>query len=90
MTLTSTDPIVRVAAGQIGSVPGEADKNTIRTLEVMAEAHDRGVQLLVMPECGLTGYVFETAAESRAAAVTLDGPEVRRIAEAADGSRSTS
>lgn len=84
MNATSIDPTVRVAAGQIGSVPGEADKNTIRTLEVMAEAHGRGVQLLVLPECGLTGYVFDTAEESRAAAVRLDGPEVRSIAEAAD------
>jgi 5-aminopentanamidase len=84
MTTTLSDGTVRVAAGQISSIPGEADKNTIRTVEVMAEAHRGGVQLLVMPECGLTGYVFDTAEESRAAAVRLDGPEVARVAAAAE------
>jgi predicted amidohydrolase len=84
MTTIPTDRTVRVAAGQIGSIPGEADKNTIRTVEVMREAHREGVELLVMPECGLTGYVFDTAEQSRAAAVRLDGPEVRRVAEAAE------
>jgi predicted amidohydrolase len=84
MTTIPTDRTVRVAAGQIGSIPGEADKNTIRTVEVMGEARREGVELLVMPECGLTGYVFDTAEQSRAAAVRLDGPEVRRVAEAAE------
>jgi predicted amidohydrolase len=81
--MTTTAHTVRVAAGQFGSVPGEADKNSRRTVEIMAEAREAGVELLVLPECGLTGYVFNSAESARAAAVRIDGPEVARVAEAA-------
>jgi predicted amidohydrolase len=83
MSAGQTVPTTRVAAGQFGSIPGEVDKNTIRTLEAMSEAHRAGVELLVMPECGLTGYVFETAEQARAAAIDIEGAELRLIAKAA-------
>jgi predicted amidohydrolase len=75
---------VRVAAGQFGSVPGQPDKNVVRTIEVMQEARTGGVELLVMPECGLTGYVFGDVEETRAASISLDGPELRDIADSAE------
>jgi predicted amidohydrolase len=74
---------VRVAAGQFSSVPGEPDKNARRIVEILTEASGAGVELVVLPECGLTGYVFDTAVAARSAAVTVNGSEVTMVAEAA-------
>ena len=82
MTTPDAD-VVRVAAGQISSVPGEPDKNARHIVEVMTDAHAAGVELLVLPECGLTGYVFDTAAAARSAAVQIHGAAVTMVADAA-------
>jgi predicted amidohydrolase len=76
--------IVRVAAGQFGSQPGNTAGNVQRTLAVMTQAREQGVDLLVMPECGLTGYVYDSAEDSRAAAIHRDGEELAMVAKAAD------
>jgi 5-aminopentanamidase len=74
---------VRVAAGQISSVPGDPEVNARRVVEILAEASAAGVDLLVLPECGLTGYVFDSADAVMTAAVSVSGPEVDMVAEAA-------
>ena len=81
--VTAAKGTVRVAAGQFSSAPGEPDKNARRIVEILTEASAAGVDLVVLPECGLTGYVFDTDADTRSAAVTVNGPEVAMIAEAA-------
>jgi len=81
--MTAAKGTVRVAAGQFSSVPGEPDKNARRIVEILTEASTAGVDLVVLPECGLTGYVFDTDADTRSAAVTVNGPEVALIADAA-------
>ncbi|MGI5290548.1 carbon-nitrogen hydrolase family protein [Nonomuraea polychroma] len=80
MTAPST---ARVAAGQFGSTLSDPAANVTRTIEIMRQAAGRDVQLLVMPECGLTGYVYHSEQEARAAAIDIDGPEVGAIAAAA-------
>jgi predicted amidohydrolase len=79
-----TLPTLRVAAGQFGSHIGEVNKNVRRTIEIMENAGGAGVELLVLPECGLTGYVFSSKAEALAAAVRRDGPEVQAVAAKAE------
>lgn len=74
----------RVAAGQFGSTPTDTAANVARTIEIMHQAAGRGVQLLVMPECGLTGYVYDSEQDARAAAIAIDGPELGAITAAAD------
>jgi predicted amidohydrolase len=74
---------VRVGAAQIASVPGDIPANLGLHLATIAEARARAVDLLVFPELSLTGYESQpdTAHLSRSA----DGPELRRLAEAARG-----
>jgi predicted amidohydrolase len=76
-------PAVRVAAGQIGASHGDVDANVRRTVETILEASRRGVHLLVMPECGLTGYVYDSLEEVSAVAIDLDGPHLRQIEDTA-------
>ncbi|EXG82506.1 carbon-nitrogen hydrolase family protein [Cryptosporangium arvum] len=75
-----------VAAGQLAAPAGRIAENVDRTLRAMRDARSAGVDLLVLPECGLTGYVFDDAASVHAAALEVDGPELARVASAASGS----
>jgi predicted amidohydrolase len=49
---------VRVAAVQFESAPGDKKTNLARLTDFVRDASDRGVDILVTPECGLTGYWF--------------------------------
>ena len=49
---------VRVAAVQFESAPGDKKANLAKLTDFVREASDRGVEILVTPECGLTGYWF--------------------------------
>lgn len=85
---------IRVAAVQAEPVWLNLDKTVDKTIELIAEAADRGVELLAFPETWLPGYpvflwsypVYEQrpfVARYHANSVTLDGPEFTRIREAA-------
>jgi len=75
-----THPTLRVAAAQIGSVIADADANVERAIDTMRSARADGVELLVLPECGLTGYVFDNRADALAAALDREGPELSALA----------
>lgn len=75
---------VRVAAGQFGSVLADVATNVEHTLRTMREAREQGIELLVLPECGLTGYVLESREEVLAVALDRDATEVARIAAEAE------
>lgn len=74
---------VRVAAGQARALPHDIDKNVQLTCDMMHKAAERGVQLLVLPECGLTGYVYSSAAEVQSVAIAAEGSETRQVADLA-------
>ncbi|HEV7961921.1 MAG TPA: carbon-nitrogen hydrolase family protein, partial [Actinoplanes sp.] len=74
---------VRVAAGQARAVPHDVDKNIQLTCDMMRDAAEHGVQLLVLPECGLTGYVYSDASEVQSVAIAVDGSETRQVADLA-------
>jgi predicted amidohydrolase len=74
---------VRVAAGQARAVPHDVARNIQLTCDMMRDAAERGVQLLVLPECGLTGYVYSDASEVQSVAIAVDGPETRQVADLA-------
>ncbi|WP_432990619.1 carbon-nitrogen hydrolase family protein [Dactylosporangium sp. CA-233914] len=85
--MSSPTPVpatLRVAAGQFGSVLGDVTANVESTMEAMRTARARGIDLLVLPECGLTGYVFHTREEVRKVALDRDAPEIARVAALAD------
>jgi predicted amidohydrolase len=61
---------VTVAVCQIGSGDVAELERAVR------EAAGRGARLVVLPELAVCGYVFDDAAQARAAAQDLDGPTV--------------
>lgn len=89
---------LRVAVVQAGSVVGETDEAVAATLRAIREAHDRGVEVLVLPEAFIGGYPkgssFGTVVGSRSAegreefrvyfqsAIAVPGDETEQIATA--------
>lgn len=73
--------ILRVAAAQIESVPGDIDGNLAKHQALIAEARSQGVQLLVFPELSLTGYHVGTLALQLA--IPRDDPWLLQLAEQA-------
>ncbi|HEV7962200.1 MAG TPA: carbon-nitrogen hydrolase family protein, partial [Actinoplanes sp.] len=65
------------------AVPHDVARNIQLTCDMMRDAAERGVQLLVLPECGLTGYVYSDASEVQSVAIAVDGPETRQVADLA-------
>lgn len=70
-----------VAAVQMDCTLGNKTANLAVMARKLAEAADRGAQLVVFPECILTGYGFESRDELRQVAEPLPGPSVERLAK---------
>jgi predicted amidohydrolase len=68
-----------VGLAQLATVAGDVAANLERCLLAMQEAHQAGCQLVVFPECALSGYMFSDHATARAAAVTADGDVVTAL-----------
>ncbi|MCA1853565.1 MAG: hypothetical protein LC647_14570, partial [Beggiatoa sp.] len=49
---------MRVALAQIDCLLGDIDENLRRAREVVAEAKDKGADLVVFPELSLAGYAL--------------------------------
>src|SRR5712692_5944640 len=56
---------IRAAAVQMDVYIGENDRNLQRVLEKLEEAAKNGAQLVVFPECALSGYCFASLEEAR-------------------------
>jgi predicted amidohydrolase len=61
---------------------GNPAANRERIIDRLREAAARAAQLIVFPECALTGYCFESLAEAAPFAEPLDGPSAEVIAAA--------
>ncbi len=57
--------------------------NLDRSLRWIAEAGDRGADLVVMPECMLSGYAFESREQALPHALPIDSEVFAQIAQAA-------
>ena len=86
--------MVRVAAVQAAPVWMDAKGTLEKTLQIMADAAGKGVKFIAFGEVWLPGYPFtiwlqppmvamEVVMKHRQNAVTLDGPELRSICDAA-------
>ena len=89
----------KVAVIQSGGVPFDADAGTKKAVGLIAEAADGGARLIVFPEAFIGGYPKGTTfgaavgfrtqrgrqeyARYSAGAITLDGPHVHQLVEAA-------
>jgi 5-aminopentanamidase len=63
---------------EIGNVAANRQKIATR----LREAADHNAQLVIFPECALTGYCFDSLAEAAPFAEPLDGPSAQAIAAA--------
>jgi predicted amidohydrolase len=57
------EAVLRVAAIQTEPVMGDKDSNNARALELLNRAADDGVEVMVLPELGNSGYMFNTRSE---------------------------
>ena len=75
---------VRVAAVQMESAGGDKEENLRRVERLAAEAAARGAELVLLPECCLTGYWFlrrlDVVALAALAEPVPGGPSVERLA----------
>ncbi len=65
---------IRIAAAQIDVQLGKAEHNLAKTLAYSGEAAGNDADLVVFPECALTGYGFDSREEALPAAQTVPGP----------------
>ncbi|MFG6179595.1 nitrilase-related carbon-nitrogen hydrolase [Halomonas sp. THAF12] len=69
---------LHVAAAQLNAELGEVDANLERHLEILRDAADRGVELLVFPELSLTGYGL--GSDVMRVAMPVEDPRLARLA----------
>jgi len=71
--MTNVD-LIKVAAVQTQPILFDKEQNLKKMLQFVDEALEAGAKLIVFPECALTGYVFESEAETKKEAETIPGP----------------
>jgi len=73
---------MRVAVAQIDPKLGEKQRNLETCLARLEEAASAGASLLVLPECAIPGYMYESAEEALPLAEEIPGPSTEALAEA--------
>ena len=71
---------MRVAVAQIEPKLGEKERNLDLCLGRLEEAVELGAELLVLPECAVPGYVYESAEEALPYAEEIPGPSTEALA----------
>lgn len=74
---------MRIACVQMDVVFGQPDANLKAILENLGQAKARGAELVVFPECVLTGYAVESIEAARDLAVSSDDSRIEQIFSAA-------
>ena len=65
---------MRVAGIQLDPKLGEVERNRDAAVRLAAAAMDDGARLVVLPECSITGYCFESKDEAMEVAEPVPGP----------------
>lgn len=73
---------MRVAVAQIEPRLGEKEHNLETCLARLDEAAAAGAKLLVLPECAIPGYMFDSAEEAMPYAEEIPGPSTEALASA--------
>jgi 5-aminopentanamidase len=79
--MSEKTPPMTVCGVQMDVVFAQPAANLQRMEGFAQSAVQRGARLVVFPECALTGYCFDSAAEVAAVAVTSESAEVTHLAE---------
>ena len=72
----------RIACVQMDVAIGDVAANRQQIIERIREAAAHDAQLVIFPECALTGYCFDSLDEAAPFAEPLDGPSAQAIAAA--------
>src|SRR5438105_5261347 len=72
----------RIACVQMDVAIGEVETNRAKIISRLREATDRGGELIIFPECALTGYCFDSLEEATPFAEPVDGRSSEAISEA--------
>jgi predicted amidohydrolase len=75
-------PKTKIACAQIDCRIGDVRSNRAKVIDRIREAAERGAKLVILPECAITGYAFESLEEAAGFAEPLDGPTAPAIARA--------
>jgi 5-aminopentanamidase len=70
-----------LAAAQMDVTVGDPAANIAAASRFLAEARELGADLVVFPECALTGYIYDSREDSLAAGLDINGPEVAAFLE---------
>ena len=73
---------IRIACVQMDVAIGDVEANRRKILERMRAAAAGGAELVIFPECALTGYCFDSLEEATPFAEPIDGSSSQAIAEA--------
>ena len=73
---------MRVAVAQLDPKLGEKERNLETCLARLEEASAAGAEILVLPECALPGYMFESPEEALPFAEEIPGPSTEVLAAA--------
>lgn len=73
---------MKVAAVQIDIAIGEVENNLQQIVELYGEARSEGAELVIFPECALTGYCFDDLNEARQFAQPIPGPATELLCKA--------
>jgi predicted amidohydrolase len=72
-------PAMRVAVAQIEPKLADKARNLEACVARLEEAAAQGAQLLVLPECALPGYMFDSAEEALPLAEEIPGPSTEAL-----------
>jgi predicted amidohydrolase len=73
---------MRVAVAQIEPRLGEKERNLELVLALLDDAGRDGAELVVFPECAVSGYMFESADEAAPFAEEIPGPATETVTAA--------
>lgn len=77
-----SNQIIKGAAVQMAPKWGDLEGNRCAILEWLRKAAGMGAELIVFPECALSGYVFESEQEAREASEPVPGPSSSALIQA--------
>lgn len=72
----------KIACAQIDCRIGDVESNRAKVIDRIREAADQQARLVILPECAITGYAFESLEEAVEFAEPIDGPTSEAVARA--------
>ncbi len=77
--MTQENPTIKIASVQMGVELKDPEANLARMVDLIQEATSEGAQIIVFPECVVTGYCLESREEAAEVAQPIPGPATERI-----------